>query len=251
VPPRRHVRRRRRPCTMNLRRLGRRWGVPWIKLGRGGHAYPFYYHGVLADARVNQSAGAVIYTGGGTTAFSTKVLWMTGGSTRRGLLTGTRLDAPGKFAQQLRGVGGFASIVRVPAAGCWKLTLRAGRRHATVTLEAVDPRLSFSCDATPVRRDVPDPIGTDIPWLTATPASSGITGTIFYHFPANITRAVIYPNKQTPDNATRRSFGRCRRRQQGDGSSCWRHDSMHRRRWGRSDSRRQPTAGPACHSRRD
>jgi hypothetical protein len=169
-------------------------------LAGGGRAYLFYYHAVLADVRVNQSPGAVIYTGGGTAAFSTKVLWMTDGSGPHGLLVGTRLDAPGKFTQPLRGVGGFASIVRVPVAGCWKLTLRAGRRRATLTLEAVDPRPSFSCDATPVRRDVPDPIGADIPWLVATPASAGITGTIFYHLPSDASRAVIYPNKRTPDD---------------------------------------------------
>jgi hypothetical protein len=179
---------------------GARSGVPWLKLGRRGHAYLSYYHAVLADARVNQSPGAVIYTRSGTAPVPMKVLWMVDGSGPRAVLTGTRLDAPGNFTERLRGVGGFASVVRVPAAGCWKLTVHAGRGRASVIMEAVYPRSTFSCDATPIRRDAPDPIGADIPWLLTTPASAGITGTIFYHVPTDVTHAVIYPNKQTPDN---------------------------------------------------
>ncbi len=68
------------------------------------------------------------------------------------------------------------------------------------------------CHTNPAR--CPDPIGADIPWLLTTPASAGITGTIFYHFPTDVTHAVIYPNKQTPDNGNTKILWKV-------GSRCW------------------------------
>jgi hypothetical protein len=178
--------------------------VPWVKVGRGFRAYLFFYAAELADGRVNHASGTVIYTGGGTNVFSTKILWVAQRSSARAVVTGRRLDGNGRFTQHLSraGKGQFPSIIHVPAAGCWKLNVRSGRSHASIVVRAIEPPGAFSCDSTPVLRHSPSPIGGNIPWLRATPRSTGITGTIFYRLPADATGATIYPNRQAPDNAT-------------------------------------------------
>jgi hypothetical protein len=164
--------------------------IPWVTLGKAGRAYLFFYGAELADGRVNQSLSVVIYTGGGTSAFSTKILWAPTHPGRGAVVTATRLDEPGSFTQQLSASGrAFPSIVNVPTAGCWRLTLRTGKTRASMVVNAVDPPATLSCDATPVLR-TPSPIRGPEPWLTATPASAGITGTIFYQ-PADASTAVI------------------------------------------------------------
>jgi hypothetical protein len=176
--------------------------APWVSAGRRADAYLLYYDAVLADGRVNQSDGAVIYTGGGTASMSTKILWVAQRSGAQAVMTGKRLDAPGAFTTRLQrvGAGRFQTSVRIPTAGCWQLNLQTATTRASAVFEAVDPPSVFSCDATPIRRDAPDPIGRQIPWLAVRPSSAGITGTIFYHLPASATGTVIYPNKHAPQN---------------------------------------------------
>ncbi len=73
--------------------------------------------------------GALLYTGGKTpSGGNTKVLWRArplGGTL---VVTGSRLDGQATFRQEFRGAGGPAgywpSIVVVPEAGCWLLTVR-------------------------------------------------------------------------------------------------------------------------------
>lgn len=171
--------------------------VPWVKVGRAFRAYLFFYADELADGRVNQASGAVVYTGGGTSAFSTKILWVARRPRAGAVVTGRRLEGSGRFVQHLDRAGGdrFASIIRVPAAGCWKLNVRSGRSRASIVVQAIDPPETFSCDSTPVIRDG----GT--PWLRATPSSAGISGTIFYPLPSDAAGATIYPNGQAPNGA--------------------------------------------------
>jgi hypothetical protein len=174
----------------------------WVSGGRKANAYLLYYDAALADGRVNESDGAVIYTGGGTATVPTKILWLVRRSGATAVVTGKRLDAPGSFTQSLQRVaaGRFQTSVRIPTAGCWQLTVQTATTRASAVFEAVDPPLVFSCDATPIRRDAPDPIGREIPWLAVRPSSAGITGTIFYQLPADATGTVIYPNKHAPQN---------------------------------------------------
>ena len=176
--------------------------TPWVSGGGKANAYLLYYGAALADSRVNQSDGAVIYTEGGTATVATKILWLVRQPGPHAVVTGKRLDAPGAFTQRLQrtSTGRFQTIVRIPTAGCWQLIVRTTTTRVSAVFEAVDPPSAFSCDATPIRRDSPDPIGRDIPWLVATPRSAGITGTIFYRLPADASGAVIYPNKQAPEN---------------------------------------------------
>ena len=144
-------------------------GIPHVDAGRvTGHL--FYYTGpTLMDGRVNSSDGLVIYVRGRWALGSTKILWSLGrgaGTTLR--VVGERLDGAGRFSQRLRSSGGgdFPSIVSVPATGCWRLTLRSGRVHATVVLRAVALPERRTCDATPVEGG----------WAVARPRSSGIRG---------------------------------------------------------------------------
>lgn len=180
--------------------------VPWVKVGGAFRAYLFFYAAELADGRVNQTSGTVIYTGSGASELSTKLLWVAQhrGASGSAIVTGSRLDGSGRFSQHLSRAGRrrFPSIIHIPAAGCWKLNIRSGRADASIVVRAIEPPQAFSCDGTPMLRDSPSPTGGNIPWLTATPRSSGITGTIFYPVPSDATGATIYPNKHAPDGAT-------------------------------------------------
>jgi hypothetical protein len=72
-----------------------------------------------------------------------KVLWRPrvrgAGTSLR--IVGARLDDSGSFVEHWTAVGGglFPSIVRVPSAGCWLLTLQTGRLTATITASALAP----------------------------------------------------------------------------------------------------------------
>jgi hypothetical protein len=121
------------------------------------------------DGRVNGSDGLVIYVRGRSAEGTTKILW----SLRRGAgttlrIVGKRLDGAGAFSQRLPSSGGgdFPSIVSVPTAGCWRLTLRSGRVRASVVLRAVELPAARTCDATQLEDGL----------AVARPRSSGIRG---------------------------------------------------------------------------
>jgi hypothetical protein len=92
--------------------------------------------------------GALLYAGGRTpTGGNTKVLWQgrrLGGTL---VVNGSRLDGEGAFRQEFKGAGGqpgyWPSIVVVPEAGCWLLTVRivGGQTGAAgiVVTRVVDP----------------------------------------------------------------------------------------------------------------
>jgi hypothetical protein len=178
-------------------------GVPWVRSGRAFRGFLFSYASELADGRVNQSSGAVLYTRGGTRAFSTKILWVADRPRATAIIRGRQLDGSSRFSQKLSraGGGGFPSIIRIPAAGCWKLAIRSGPSHGSIVVRAIDPPDLFSCDSTPVHHDSPSRSGDTVPWLRATPVSSGITGTVFYPLPPGVPGLTIYPHRQAPKNA--------------------------------------------------
>lgn len=95
---------------------------------------------------------AKIFAGGMAPAgYSTKILWVFTGRYARGraatqlVVRGRRVDQPGTFTQQFgaisyagqRGAPSYASIIDVPAPGCWRLRLETGTLRATVGLLAV------------------------------------------------------------------------------------------------------------------
>lgn len=165
-------------------------GIPHVDAG-GVTGHLFYYAGpTLMDGRVNGSDGLVIYVRGRAALGTTKILWSLGrraGTTLR--IVGKRLDGPGRFSQLLPATGGgdFPSIVSVPAAGCWRLTLRSGRVHASVVLRAVALPAQRTCDATLIEGG----------WAGARPRSSGIRGG---WGPWRTTRggALLYTHGQQP-----------------------------------------------------
>jgi hypothetical protein len=97
---------------------------------------------------------ARIFTGGEAPAgYSTKILWTfvarsaVGYGGRTLLVEGARIDAPGSFTQEFgrisfsgaNGAPSYASIVVVPAPGCWRLNLTTGALRASVTFLAIGP----------------------------------------------------------------------------------------------------------------
>ena len=164
----------------------------------------FYYTGAtLMDGRVNESDGLVIYAGGQRGDVATKILWtIRTGAGRVLRISGRRLDGTGSFDERWRGARGrsFPSIVRVPTPGCWRLSLASGRVRASVVVQAVEPRATASCDATPVyRRAPPHPRFGAITWMPATPRSAGVAAILFVTVFPGQDRAIIPAGGHFPD----------------------------------------------------
>jgi hypothetical protein len=133
------------------RRLSR---IPWIRAEAGSSGLVgllWYWPQSWQRARVRE---ARIFTHGEARGgSSTKILWafLDRRVRNRGdwevVVTGRRLDAAGSFTQRFAaifyddqdGAPSYASIVDIPAAGCWKLTLTSGDLRGSVTLRALDP----------------------------------------------------------------------------------------------------------------
>ena len=108
----------------------------------------FYYDGLNAW-RQTQLPRVRIYSGGQSPdgRVSMKILWeLRHGSALILRVHGDRLDGRGSFSQQLPPVRSansqFPSIITVPTAGCWRLTLRAGKTTGRVTMLAVPGTVS-------------------------------------------------------------------------------------------------------------
>jgi hypothetical protein len=190
-------------CAATTVRYGvTRIGLPHVDV-RGLTGHLFYYTGAtLMDGRVNRSDGLVIYAGGKNGRLATKILWtLPKGAARVLRIAGRRLDGDGSFGERWTAAGGrqFPSIVDVPSAGCWSLTLTTGRIRRTVVLEAVDPHEGQSCDASPVyRRSPAHPRFGEITWMPATPRSQGVAAVLFVTVFPGQDEAVIPPGGQFP-----------------------------------------------------
>jgi hypothetical protein len=192
-----------RSCAATtVRYSATRIGIPHVDVkGLTGHL--FYYTGTtLMDGRVNGSDGLVIYAGGKNGRLATKILWtLPKGAARALRIAGRQLDGNGSFSERWTAAGGrqFPSIVDVPSAGCWRLTLTSGRIRRTVVLQAVEPRAQPTCDATIVNRGAPPhPRFGEITWMPATPRSSGIAAVLFVGTVADAPRAEIYAGGRAP-----------------------------------------------------
>jgi hypothetical protein len=144
--------------------------LPFVSVGKID-GYLFYYPPALADPRVHGSEGLVIYAGGESPdgQVAMKILWRTRHPAATLRIVGRRLDARGAFVQRLPADTSrveFPSIVDVPAAGCWRLTLTAGAAHARLVVRAVAPVQTAGC--APTRLDL---IGN----VRLRPTSEGLT----------------------------------------------------------------------------
>lgn len=174
-------------------------GTPWVRSG-GVTGHLFAYNGrALMDGRVNGSDGLVLYTRGGTGNPATKVLWTT--RSRSAVLTvlGKRLGAAGAFKQRATGRGEFPSIVQIPSAGCWRLSVRSGSKHGTFVVRAVDAPVASFCEPSAVLRHTPHPRFGDITWMPTTPRSNGIAAVRFVSTLPGAESAVIYAGGVAPE----------------------------------------------------
>jgi len=186
--------------------------LPWIAGGRGPTrivGYLFYYGtSVLGDSRFNRSPSVAIPVGGtipGETspAASAKILWITQGkASRRLLILGRRLDGQGTYrhTEEAASSGSFPSIVELPSAGCWRLTLKTGRVAATAVFQAVGLPAQPACEATPVHKDPNPRLGT-ARWIALTPSSAGLYAIGSVSIDSEGTEASIYPGSFYPGGA--------------------------------------------------
>jgi hypothetical protein len=190
------------PCAAtNVHYTATRVGTPWVAAGRAFTGNVFYYSQIAGDGRVNQSDGLVAYAG-----VSGKVLWVPRNRRRAGstlVVTARRLDGDGAFTQRLRAVPGtqFPSQLTVPAAGCWRLTLRSGRLSASVKVQAVTPPSEPRCDPTPIflRGTQPHPKFGRITWMQAVPRTDGVAAIRFVSTIPGADSAMIYAGGQAPE----------------------------------------------------
>jgi hypothetical protein len=116
--------------------------IPWVAAAPSGafHAYLFYY-GATPWPR-QHLVGARIFTVVKPRKVNPKVLWVpkTAGAGATLSIRGIRLDGDGRFSSRYPAASGnqFPSYVKVPAAGCWRVTVQTGRLVGRVTFAAVD-----------------------------------------------------------------------------------------------------------------
>lgn len=207
--------------------------LPWIAGGRGSNrlvGYLFYYGtSVLGNSRLNRSPGVVIPVegmipaGDSSPAAVAKILWVTRGkASRRLLILGRRLDGPGTFRHTedaaLSPSGHFPSLIELPAAGCWRLTLKTGRVTATVVMQAVDLPERPVCEPTPVRHDVNPRLGAPS-WIQLTPSSAGLYAIGSVSTDPAATEASIYPGSFYPGGKGTKICGY--RRAPSASAPCW------------------------------
>jgi hypothetical protein len=118
--------------------------VPWMRAGRTV-GYLFGYGETLQRLSPGRAA---LFTGSDRAAGDAmKILWAVRGGSRRLLtIAGDRLDASGAFSESFPvvGVAGagdwayYASIVDIPAAGCWRLTVLSPGKRGRFAVLAID-----------------------------------------------------------------------------------------------------------------
>jgi hypothetical protein len=113
--------------------------IPWIHAGPVS-GYLFYY-GANGPWKTQPERVMITAGGGVPGGYATKILWHVRGGSLSVSLVGRRLDGPGRFTQHFSGVGGgfFPSIVVVPNAGCWRITVRSGARSGRFAFVAIAP----------------------------------------------------------------------------------------------------------------
>ena len=117
-------------------------GIPAVlATPRAGNAAGYLFYFGQAPFRQMRPRTALISINGHTKVGSTKILWWLPGGSRFLTISGQRLDASGSFHQTVRralgGTPSYPSITNVPAAGCWRLTIRSAASSATTVFRAV------------------------------------------------------------------------------------------------------------------
>jgi hypothetical protein len=111
-------------------------GVPWVTTARGRITGSLFYYSQPAFTGLTHAVIGVHGVAGHDV--QTTILWTLAGPTRRLMeIRGRRLDAPGVFHQLVGGLGPFAAVIDIPAAGCWRVSLRDGRVAGSLVFQAV------------------------------------------------------------------------------------------------------------------
>jgi hypothetical protein len=177
----------------------------WIAAGTGPQRLVGLlgtYEPTLGDRRVREAAGLTLHAGA-----THKIGWLPRRweGTRRTLrVVVERVDGPGRLTYRFpRALAPqfFPSSIKLPTAGCWRLTLTSGTRSWTLHARAIDPRTEASCDATAVSHG-PNPVDPFFTtWIGATPGSARIFGTFSVSAPG-VEGASIYSGGRFPDGVT-------------------------------------------------
>ena len=201
-------------------------GTPWVRSG-AITANLFAYGGsMLMDERVNYSDGFVLYTRGGTGNPAMKVLWTTTAGSGRLTVLGKRLDGTGVFAQRFDGRREFPSILKIPTAGCWRLSVRSGSVRATFVVHAVDAPTESFCGATAVFRTTPHPRFDDVVWMATTPRRNGIVAVRFVSTLPAADTAVVYAGGLAPEGWSTKFLWWSPRPARGVALDGWRLDGI-------------------------
>ena len=126
--------------------------TPWVRGSSGGWGLVGLLWYWPQEWRAEARTRAVIYTGGqAPQGYSTKVLWAftsraavaKGGGTL--VVRGQRLGGRGRTVQRFaaisydgqNGAPSYASIIKLPSPGCWRLSLSTGVLRASVVFQAI------------------------------------------------------------------------------------------------------------------
>ena len=98
---------------------------------------------ILFVSTIPGADSAVIYAGGrAPEGWNTKFLWWSPRPGSSLTLSGRRIDGVGRFQQTFGSASSdegtvFPSIVMIPTAGCWAVTVQTGRTAGLVVFQAV------------------------------------------------------------------------------------------------------------------
>jgi hypothetical protein len=112
-------------------------GTPWIRSG-SVYGYLFYYGGAFPlDAQPPRAE--VFASGVAPNGTNMKILWYVPQGSLYAVVRGFRLDAAGSFTQRLRVAqnGFYPSIMGPPSPGCWRVTVRSGKRRRRFAFLAI------------------------------------------------------------------------------------------------------------------
>lgn len=122
------------------------------------------YPRTLRDGRVNRSDGLVLWKMGG------RIVWHVRGVSDASVVA-QRLDGRESFRLPLSArADGLVSTPRFPAAGCWRLTFRAGTTEASAVARIIANPRNLACDATPIGEAslaIARPRSAGIAWRTS------------------------------------------------------------------------------------
>ncbi len=113
--------------------------VPWVATSSGSFKGHLFFYGGVSWAK-EHLLGTRIFTTRKQRDINPKVLWITRekGYSRTLRISGQRLDAAGSFVDSYPGFGDYPTYVKVPNAGCWRVTISSGHVSGRVVFSATN-----------------------------------------------------------------------------------------------------------------